>query len=685
MKRARLGVRLASWLALCAWLYTATLHAAVPSFERVRAAHQPSDITLLDRHGEPVQTLRVDASVRRLPWVGLSELSPALREALVHSEDRRFWAHSGVDWPALAASAWANAWNTRTRGASTLTMQLAGLLEPTLARPAAGRSVAQKIAQMALAAELEQRWSKAQILEAYLNLVPLRGELVGVSAAAQQLLGKHASGLDQLDAAMLAALVRAPNAAEPEVTRRACALMQSRGMGCQGLASLVAMALQRRPGLDGGARDAPHFARYWHAAGGGQRTTLDAGVQRLALAALRQQLAELRGRNVEDGAVVVLDNASGEVRAWVGAAGAAELDAVLARRQPGSTLKPFVYAQAMQSGFITPQSLLLDEPLQLSAGHDSYQPQNFDQRWRGWISAREALASSLNVPAARVGAMLGPDAVFDMLNRAGLRLRESAGFHGHALALGSAEVTLLDLANAYRALANGGVWRPVKLVGPAAAGQQLFDAGVVQDITAILSDSAARAGSFGFDSPLVTRHATAVKTGTSKDMRDNWCVGFNASITVAVWLGNAGGAPMHGVSGVVGAAPVWQRLMHALPAAPLPAARSALVPKPVQRAGRAAYAIGPLRDGSVLALDPDIPIAAQRLRLHGPAGRWSVDGMLLGQATQVWWALTPGRHRVEVRDGERRLLDAISVEVRPGIAPAAAQVKSRAKPTWPSG
>ena len=647
----------------------ASAQAAIPDFQAVRAAHKPSDITLLDRHGEPLQTMRIDTQVRRLPWVALHGLSPALREALLYSEDQRFWVHSGVDWSALAASAWANAWNTRTRGASTLTMQLAGLLEPALARPAAGRSVVQKVSQMALAAQLEARWSKAQILEAYLNLVPLRGELVGMPAAAQQLLGKHASGVDALDAALLVALVRAPNAAEADVARRACALMQARHLSCQGLATHVAQALVRRPSLASAESVAPHFARYWLQRGGGTRTTLDAGLQRLALATLRQQLAELRGREVDDGAVLVLDNRSGEVRAWVGAAGASEVDAVLARRQPGSTLKPFIYAEALQRRLITPTSLLRDEPLQLSAGQGVYQPQNFDHQWRGWVSTSEALASSLNVPAVRVAAMLGPDAVFDALNRAGLRLRENAGFHGHALVLGSAEVTLLDLANAYRALANGGLWQPVKLVTHGVApARRVVDAEIARSVTAMLSDSAARASSFGFDSPLVTRARAAVKTGTSKDMRDNWCVGYTDDVTIAVWVGNAAGAPMHGVSGVIGAAPVWRRIVQALPAAAPRALPPVTAPsRAVARATNAAFAIGPLQDGSVLALDPDIPLAAQRVRLTGPVGTWTANGVVLGQGTQVWWPLSPGRHRLEVRDAQRQLLDTIVVHVRPGL------------------
>ena len=416
----------------------------------MRAAHAPSDIALLDRHGTPIQMLRVNTEQRRGPWLALADVSPALRHALLLSEDRRFFEHGGVDWRALAASAWANAWNQRTRGASTLTMQLAGLLDEDVARPAGGRSVVGKVSQIVRARELENRWSKAQILEAYLNQVPLRGELVGVAAASQQLFGKHASGLDTIEAALLAVMVRAPNAGTAALERRACELLRQQAQGCEGLATTLAQALARRPGPAAGESLAPHMARLLARDAGtapkALHSTLDATLQRVALSALRRQLAELRGHNVEDGAVLVLDNASGEVLAWVGSSGAgssaSEVDAVLARRQPGSTLKPLIYALALQQRLITPASLLDDSALQIAAGGALYQPQNYDHRYRGAVSARTALASSLNVPAVRVGAMLGPDAMFEGLNRAGLRLSQNAGYHGHALALGSADVTL---------------------------------------------------------------------------------------------------------------------------------------------------------------------------------------------------------------------------------------------------
>ena len=237
---------------------------AVPDFNAVRAAHAPSDLPLLDRHGAVLQTVRVGDSVRRGPWVTLADISPALREAIVLSEDRRFWAHGGVDWRALAAGAWATAWDSRTRGASTLTMQLAGLLDDDLARPAGGRSVGQKLTQMHRARQLESGWSKTQILEAYLNRVPLRGELVGVAAASHMLFGKHASGLDAVEAALLASMVRGPNAGAPLLERRACEVLRQQQLDCTGLGITLAQALARRPGpllQAQGEGLAPHLAR----------------------------------------------------------------------------------------------------------------------------------------------------------------------------------------------------------------------------------------------------------------------------------------------------------------------------------------------------------------------------------------------------------------------------------------
>ncbi len=724
VRRTRRAARTAAWIA--AWMVTCgmTLPAwALPSFNEVKAAHRPSDLTLLDRHGMPIQTRRLDHSVRRLPWVGLPDLSPALLQAIVLSEDQRFWQHGGVDWPAIARSAWGNAINQHTRGASTLTMQLAGLIDDGLARPAGGRSLGQKIGQAVTATQLEARWTKSQIIEAYLNAVPFRGELVGITALSQTLFGKHPSGLDAQEAAITAALLRAPNAAPERVAERACGVLKRQRLACDGVASLASAALARRGGKALGEQLAPHFARQvMQARGPAQQTsTLDAGLQRVALATLRQQLAELAGGNVEDGAIVVLDNASGEVRAWVGSSGvfsdAPEVDAVLARRQPGSTLKPFIYGLAFEQRLITPATLLDDAPVQINTGAGLYLPQNYDRDFRGWVSARSALGGSLNVPAVRVAAMLGPDAVVQRLNDLGLALPQPGGFYGPALALGAADVTLLALTNAYRALANGGLWSPVALLPVSAkpAAHRVAQAGAVALVSDILADNSARVATFGLDSALATRGFAAVKTGTSKDLRDNWCLGYTDRYTVGVWVGNASGTPMHGVSGTSGAAPVWRALVQHLHAgapsraAKVPAGVVALAVRfdggrepprtelflagteqALQRAGLQAstgargpqrFGISSPRDGSIFALDPDIPPKAQRISFEGEAGTWLLDGRRIGESVgqspgagrsgghagpgKVFtWAPWPGAHQLSLLARDGHLLQTVRFEVR---------------------
>jgi len=704
-----LGLMMASLLAAGA---AGTAAAAVPSFESVRAAHRPSDTTLLDRHGTPIQTLRTDMTVRRLAWLPLAELSPALLHAIVLSEDRDFYSHSGVDWGALAHSAWSNAWNTRTRGASTLTMQLAGLLDDDLQRPAAGRSVAQKVGQIATARELEASWSKSQILEAYVNRVPWRGELVGINALSQTLFAKRASGLDTLEAAVAASLLRGPNASATVVTQRSCGVLQAQGASCVGVASLVQDALTRRGAPALGEQLAPHFSRQVLAgmkpAPARLTTSIDAPLQRIARDALRQQLAELSGRNVEDGAVLVLDNARGEVLAWVGSSGdlsdAAQVDGVLARRQPGSTLKPFVYGLAFEQRLITPASLIDDSPAQLATASGLYLPQNYDRDFKGWVSARTALGASLNVPAVRVGAMLGADALWARLNAFGLALPESGGYYGDSLALGSADVTLLALTNAYRALAHGGVLSPTRLL-PAAKrspAKRVASAAATYLVTDILSDNNARVLTFGLDSSLALHGPVAVKTGTSKDLRDNWCIGYSDRYTVGVWVGNASGEPMHDVSGVSGAAPVWRVVMQHLHEA-VPAQRAAppagvvryrarfeadLEPsrdelalagtepapgRPTLIAG-GAFGIRSPRSGSIYALDPDMPPQVQKIVFEGESGTWLLDGKVVGRGSRISWAPWPGRHELVLRSGRGSVVHTVRFEVRgAGLKTAALQ------------
>lgn len=734
---------------------------ALPSYEEVRQNHRPSDLQVLDRDGEWLQTVRTDPNVRRGPWVALEDVSPALRTALLLSEDKRFYEHSGVDWPAVSAAAWGQLWHGRTRGASTVTMQLAGLLDGDWRQRSGGRSVVQKLGQTVAAQVLERRWRKDQILEAYLNLLPFRGELVGIDALSRTLFGKAPQGLDFDEAAIAAALVRGPNASEALVSRRACGVLAAvqapRHADCEALSLRVAGALQRRP-MEGSRGVAPHWARQVlkrlpdEARGRlSVRSTVQAPLQRFAVQTLQRHLAELSGRQVEDGALVVLDNASGEVLAWVGSSGplsrAREVDGVLARRQVGSTLKPFLYAQALAERRLTAASLLDDSPAHIPTPGGLYIPQNYDHHFKGWVSARSALAASLNVPAVRVLALVSPDALHRQLRAAGLPVRESGDYYGYSLALGSPELALLDLSNAYRTLANGG--RASELAMPCLPGaggapatqlpRRALDPAAAWLVGDILSDPNARARTFGTDSVLATRFWTAVKTGTSKDMRDNWAVGWSQHYTVGVWVGNASGKPMHEVSGTTGAAPVWAELMNFLHArrpslqppppsglvsqevrfaqAPQPASsgapgqptwleatrrewflagteqalfeahalsaalRSGLSPVPGGRRNSAEKAPPVLEarivepaTGTIVALDPDIPPAHQRLNFRAAAIspaegaeaglRWRLDGREVARGP-VWpWLPWPGRHRMQLTNAQGRVLDEIRLEVR---------------------
>ena len=263
---------------------------------QVKAAHRPSDVTLLDRHGVAVQTLRVDSSVRRLAWLPIDDMSPALLCAIVLSEDRRFWEHSGVDWAAAAKSAWANLFNTRTRGASTLTMQLAGLIDDGLARPAGGRSVVQKLGQAVTAARLEASWKKSEILEAYLNSVPFRGEIVGIDALGADAFRQARRRPRRARSGHRAALVRSPNARPATVAERACGVLRLQQLDCAGVARPCrggAGAARRRCRWASSSR---RTSRAWRSTRSARRRKKARSMRRCSasrVTTLRRQLAEL--------------------------------------------------------------------------------------------------------------------------------------------------------------------------------------------------------------------------------------------------------------------------------------------------------------------------------------------------------------------------------------------------------
>ncbi|HWA12954.1 MAG TPA: penicillin-binding protein 1C [Burkholderiales bacterium] len=660
---------------------------------------------LLDRNGVPIHELRVGNQGRRLPWVRLEDISPAALATIVRAEDKRFYRHEGVDWLAVTDAALDTLLFSRPRGASTISMQVAAQLDPHLKAGRHQRTLAQKWDQIRAAQALEARWTKRQILEAYLNLSSYRGEVQGIGAAARALFGKQASGLDARESLLLAVLLRGPNASPEKVRARACALGRGMDAGadCAGIERLARQVLAAEPALAPAVALAPHLARERLSPERPRvQTTLDGTLQAHAAGLLRQQLAALADRHVADGAILVADNRSGEVLAYVGNGGegasAWYVDGVQAPRQAGSTLKPFLYEMAIGQRLLTAASLADDSPVNLLTPSGFYVPQNYDREFRGLTSVRTALSSSLNVPAVRTLMLVGAEPFVERLRELGFtHVTGDGDFYGYSLALGSAEVSLWELANAYRTLANGGRQSPLRVEPGTSAAHPVLDPEAAYVIADILSDPVARSVSFGLENPLSSRHWAAVKTGTSKDMRDNWCVGFTGRYTVAVWVGNFDGSPMHDVSGVTGAAPVWLELVNYLhrhvpstrPPAPPglvsaqvsfeaaiepPRAEWFLAGTETDRVARkapeaAAAAIAYPASGTILALDPDIPPAAQRVRLlasgAGAGHRFRLDGEDAGAAAGgAFWAPQPGVHVLELVDAAGAVVEAVRFEVR---------------------
>ncbi len=523
----------------------------------------------------------------RAEWVAYANVPRALRDAIVASEDHRLGQHPGVDpWGVLRAI-WLDARAGRVvSGASTLAMQLARL-SYDLPRTPAG-----KLQQAVLAIFLQARLGASGVLEAYVNLAPYGRDLRGVRAASRAYFGKPLADLTVAEAVLLACLPRGPSLYDPHrnparlLRRRAhvLGLMQRRGMLDAQTRSLAAAEPIRLMRFERVFR-APHAAdlamiearRRSPTAPSRIYTTIDRSLQVIAEQACRAAVRKLAHAAATDCAAVVLRASTTEVLALVGSPdfrspNGGQVNASIALRQPGSALKPFVYALAFERGY-SPASLIDDAPTLFPAAFGQYIPKNYDGRFHGVVTLREALANSYNIPALKLASELGLEAVLARLRSAGLAsLSKDASHYGVGLALGDGEVTLLDLTSAYATLARGGDYREPTLLsrvlsrGTALAlapreSHRVFSPQVSYLVGHVLADSAARRAAFGKGSVLELPFDVAVKTGTSSDYRDNWTLGYAGDVVVGVWVGRHDGSPMHGVSGVAGAAPAFRRIM----------------------------------------------------------------------------------------------------------------------------
>jgi penicillin-binding protein 1C len=558
-----------------------------------------------DRNGLPLGRI-LTRDQDHTAVVPLEEISSYFLQAILAAEDGRFYHHGALDMGAIARAVIQAFQHRRIiSGASTITMQLARMLEPN------PRTLPAKFQEIWLSWRLTAGMSKDEILSAYINRLPMGSNIYGVEAAARVYFGVPASDLNLAQASILAAIPNNPSYLYPydhwEALKRRQGYVLKR-MREDGYISLEQSerALNEKITLQPrqqGIFAAPHFL-FWVADQLPEdhpshiTTTLDRPLQQFVEAQLRETIRNLQPYNVHQGAALVIDNQTGEILAYVGSKdyfNEAELgrnDGVQALRQPGSTLKPFLYQLALEKEVIKSNTILADIPTHYAIpGAKLYSPKDFSETFLGPVRVRVALANSLNIPAVRILEKVGVNNFLDRLHQLGFNnLDQTAEHYGLGLVLGAGEVSLWQLTGAYFILAHGGEKESLNFVKndlipplnkggsnsalfPLIKGGSRGDQNLISQtetigdqsswelITNILSDRHSRANSFGVDSVLSLPFPVAVKTGTSSNFRDTWTVGYTRNYTVATWIGNFDGKPMEKISGVMGAAPLWHRIM----------------------------------------------------------------------------------------------------------------------------
>jgi len=618
----------------------------------------PPSPRVLDRDGRPIHHLTLPDHTRSRP-MAWEEIPPDLVLATLAAEDKRFFDHGGIDLLATGRAARDLAFHRRiVSGASTITQQLV-----KISSPPAPRRPWTKIREALAARQLEMTHDKATILTAYLNKLDYGNLRIGAHEAARAYFQKSPADLSLAECALLAGLPQAPSYHNP--VRHPERAVKRRNVVLQRLASFPdadAARISRALNEPLILRPIPeHPAAPWlpsraaaAARGGSIRTTLSLPLQRDVEAIVRREILAHREANLRHAAVVVIHNPTGEILALVSSGDwddprGGQINGALAPRSPGSALKPFTYLLAFERLDAHTGKILADIPTRFRTEQGVALPENFDRTHRGPVTLRHALACSLNVPAMRLLDELGgPKPLHELLENLGLTtLGDKAGFHGLGLTLGNAPVRLIELTNAYATLARQGRhlpchWDPERLAGAEEA--VLFDARHAYLTTHILADARARAPAFPPGGPLDLPFPCAVKTGTSSDFRDNWCLGFTAEFTVGVWAGNFEHQPMRGISGIDGAGPIFQQTMLRLhqdqTATWLPQPDGIATVSIDPRTGMQSDDTGLRHTQAMreLALDDHLPAPAS-------AGDYDADGRARLDATYAEWFATPHNRR----------------------------------------
>jgi len=724
----------------------------LPYFAPVRAtdiAQNQLAMQFSDRNGLPLGTL-LTRDQEHTAVVPLNQVSVQFSHAILAAEDGSFYEHGALDMKAVVRAIKEAIHAKRiVSGASTITMQLARMLNPV------PRTLSGKVREIWLSWRLTAGMNKDEILAAYINRLPMGGNIYGVEAAAQTYFSIPASDLNLAQASLLAAIPNNPTYFNPyehwERLKQRQKYVLNRMVqdgyitgSIVGQTSVEKVVFQSR---QRGIIAAPHFL-FWLASQQSTpsptrdsspiRTTINRPLQQFVEAQVQQVISSLAANNVHDAAALVVDNHTGEVLAYVGSPDyfnevkLGRNDGVQALRQPGSTLKPFVYELALEKSVIRPHTILADVPAHYAIpGAKLYSPTDYTESFLGPVRVRVALANSLNVPAVRVLEKVGVQTFLERLHKLGFEhLNQTAEHYGLGLTLGSGEVSLWELARAYVTMARLGEATPLITTiphspfpipnSPFPIPNSPFPIPTTwQLIIDMLSDRHARATAFGVNSVLNLPFPAAVKTGTSSNFRDTWTVGFTTDYTVATWVGNFNGEPMRQVSGVTGAAPLWNRIMlhlqeHEEPAGFLPpkglvqlpiCATSGLRPTPdctsvvqeyfypedknayetqktfdlppeydewLAKQQQTSFASSNLRilsphNGDLFLLYPGDE-AKQKLefklagKISEPVEWWLNGGKLATQsANSLFWYLRPGNWTLEARSGEMN--DKVSFQV----------------------
>lgn len=551
-----------------------------------------SGILLLDRNDKPFFSFY---SAKQKEIISLSQVPKYTLQAIIASEDKDFYSHPGFSPKAIVRAFIFDIFHKNVfYGGSTITQQL---VKNTLLT--SQKSFMRKYQEIILANEIERRYSKNQILQMYINSAYFGDGSFGIQEASQRDFGKNASELTIGESALLSGILSAPSKYSPISGDRSGALKRQKIV-------LSEMVDQKyiTPSIEKKALEqhlaftkvsdiinavAPHFAlmvrdqliqKYGEElivrSGFKVKTTLDVNWQKIAQDEVAKQVELLKNDKVSNGTAVVEDPRNGEIRVLVGSADwnnpeNGKYNVAIAKRQPGSSFKPIVYVSALEKHFITPATILKDMPITYDLHPGTYSPRDFDDKFRGPVTVRRALANSLNVPAVAVLNMLGIPSAIEMGKRLGISTLQDPSNYGLSLVLGAAEVKLLELTNVYATFANQGIKNNPTIITQIIDknATTIFDYKPEQKrvldpvypflISSILSDNKTRAEEFG--NLLTINRTAAVKTGTTSDFKDSWTLGYTPSLTIGVWVGNNDNSPMDNIAGSLGAAPIWRHLM----------------------------------------------------------------------------------------------------------------------------